>query len=124
MAKPPRRPIVWAPQPSWTSIEFANLESYGNISTILHRSSVPGQTPETSYRNMMEALRDYRIDDYVTSFPADPAGPFLLGIGLALKGVREFNWLRYERPLGPEGERLRGEGAYEVTRFRIDTKRR
>lgn len=117
-----RAPVVWAPQPSWSKQELANIADYGTLKTILHRSSVPGQTIESSFRNIMNSLREYRIGDYITAFPADPAGPFLMGLAMGVRGEWEepMTWLRYERPLGPDGERMRGEiGTYEVTRFQL-----
>ena len=114
-------PYVWTPQTTWlTRPDYANLAEFGELHEIIPKSNIPGLNPGVAFQAIMKSLEEYDPDDYVTALPADPIGPFLLGLAMGIRGDWRdgINWLRFDRMLGSDKER-NGKTNYEWVRLEI-----
>lgn len=104
--------------------DFTSADRYGPIYNLLNQSDKPSLAPGPCLHKLRRELGQIGPDDYLTFAGGDPLAPLLAGIALADSGLRDLNWLRWERTMGADGQRIQQAGFYVPVQLCIREPRR
>lgn len=102
----PMRPIGAAAD----RFDLSGLGQYGAIQYAFDAPRAPSLKPTESLERMVDRIRELPFDpktDFVCPFSPDPFAAFTLGMlfGAVDFGADEIRFLRYDRPILPNGTR-------------------
>lgn len=113
--------VVYIPHEPPQPRDLSSANRYGRIVTVLGVADRPGIKPGPCYFKLCKDLRNFRPDkDYICFAGGDPLSLGLAFGALVYNGVREFNFLRWERERSTTGERTTGVGFYVPTRILLN----
>ena len=98
--------------------DFSSLSKYGEVVYLLHKFDRGTDNPTRVISKLRLGLREFKKDDYIVNVGSDPVAPVLAGMVLGELGFKEFNFLKWERRLNPDGS-LSRDGSYIPVKFML-----
>lgn len=95
------KPIVWLLQKPKYPKDFSAVEEHGALEPILDENEHPSAFLTHCYNKIKDKLSGFDEDhDCILSCGGDPLVLILAGVVLRDLGYKEFNWMRWNKPIG------------------------
>lgn len=86
--------------------DLKNLSDYGDVRVLVNAGEYPTKQPKRCLRLIEKRLVDFDPRrDYLVWAGGDSLAAILTGVVLADRNWEAIQWLRYDRPRGPDGRR-------------------
>lgn len=101
------------------SKDLSSAQRYGTLQTVLPDGTRPSYAPGPTLMKLAKGLRNFREEDFLCAPGGDPLGLALALLALRYNGVREVQYLRWERERSIDGARQAGAGYYVPVRLSL-----
>lgn len=106
-------PFVRRPGKAAMTKDLSSAQRYGKLVKILEPGRQSSMEPGRCLMELVKALREFDpINDFLCFPGGDPMSLALAFVALEYNGIREFQYLRWERERDLNGERMTGAGFY------------